>query len=459
MFRYSIMIVDDDESVTYGIELALRQDYDIQTFQDAESALEAIKVDPPDLLMLDIGLPKKDGIQALQEARSIDPDMLVIMITGFEEVKTVVAAMKLGARDYVTKPLHMDSLKANVENALESIRLKKEVQHLQEQHLKENGPCIIGESDAVQEMVKVVEKVAKSEEIPVLIQGETGTGKELIASSIHYRSSQFKGPFVTVNCAAIPKELVESELFGYVEGAFSGASRTGKKGLIETAKDGTLFLDEIGDLNMESQAKLLRFIEEGTFYKVGGTWKINIKTRIISATNKDLNSLVEERLFREDLYYRLAVIKIQVPSLNERRDDIISIASYFLVEACKKLDKPLLRFSPEAEQALIQHDWKGNVRELKNLIERGVILGEGPELGPEDFGLGKETGIHFDRNIQLPPIPEKGLDLQVLQQKIEKWYIEEALRITGGHESNAARLLGLKISTFHYRLKNYRRAG
>ncbi len=457
MTQYSIIAVDDDESITYGIDLALREDYHIRTFRDAESALRSVREKKPDLILLDIGLPEKSGIEALEEIRKISDDILVIMITGFEDVKTVVSAMKLGAYDYVTKPLHMDSLKVNIENALESIRLKKEVQRLQERYLDENGPCLIGESDAIQEMSKIVAKVSKSAELPILIQGDTGTGKELIASSIHYRSPNFKGPFIALNCAAIPRELVESELFGYEEGAFSGASRGGKKGMIEMAKDGTLFLDEIGDLSMESQAKLLRFLEEGTFHKVGGTRQMTAKCRIVSATNKDLKEMVRQKRFREDLYYRLVGINIRVPSLNERRDDILPIAGHFLMEACKRSGKPFIAISAEAEAVLLRHDWKGNVRELKNVIERGVILGEGSELDPADFGLEKEEKESSGQDPLLPPITENGVDLQTLQHRIEKHYLEEALRITGGHESNAAKLLGLKISTFHYRLKGHKK--
>lgn len=454
--NYSVYVVDDEETITYGLKLELRKRYQVETFEDAESALEKIDADPPDLVLMDIGLPQMSGVRALEQIKFKHPDVLVIMITGFEDVETVVKSMRLGAYDYVTKPLHMDSLTNSIRNALESIRMKKEIRMLQEKYLKENSPCFIGESNAIQNVMDVVDKVARSPETPVFIMGDTGTGKELIAGSIHYRSPHFSGPFITLNCAAIPKDLVESELFGYEEGAFSGAKRSGKKGLIEVAQDGTLFLDEIGDLSMEAQAKLLRFLEEGTFYKVGGTKKLHVKTRIISATNKNPKSLIDQDLFRSDLYYRLAVIKIQVPSLNHRRDDIIPIARYFLWIANQKIGTSFERIAPDAEQALRNRHWKGNVRELKNLIERGVILGSGTVLTLEHLGLDKAPEGNEPFEGKLPPIPPEGMDLTAMQKSVERHYIRQALGMTGGHESNAAKLLNLKVSTFHYRMKQYR---
>lgn len=456
MIHYSIYVVDDEESITYGLHLELKNTFHVETFSDAESLMARLTAQPPDLILLDIGLPQMSGIKALREIKILYPDVLVVMITGFEDVEMVVKSMRLGAYDYITKPLHMDALKINIRNALESIRLKKEVHLLQEKYLKENTPCFIGSSNAIQDVMQIVDKVAKSPDTPVFIIGDTGTGKELIASSIHFRSQHFSGPFVTLNCAAIPKDLVESELFGYEEGAFSGASRSGKKGLIEAAKNGTLFLDEIGDLSMEAQAKLLRFLEEGTFYKVGGTRKIEVRTRIVSATNKDPKSLIAQGLFRSDLYYRLAVIKIEVPALNQRRDDIIPIARFFLWEVSQKSGKSFTGITPEAEQALRDHNWKGNVRELKNLIERGVILGDGPELSLTDFGINGSAGETSRMDGQLPPLTPGGMDLQALQKSIERHYIQLALSMTSGHESKAAELLNLKVSTFHYRLKQHR---
>ena len=247
--------------------------------------------------------------------------------------------MKGGAFDYMVKPIHPETLEVNVGNALETVRLKKEVRELQERSLRENVPMFIGESNAVQDVMEFVEAVAKSPDTPILIVGETGTGKELVAGAIHYRSPNFRGPLVSVNCASIPRELIESELFGYEKGAFTGASLGGKKGLVEQAAGGTLFLDEVGDLSLEAQAKLLRFLEEGEFYRVGGIRKQKLPVRIVSATNKDLQELIADGQFREDLYYRLAVVKIVVPSLNDRREDILPIATHFLVEYSRKFGK------------------------------------------------------------------------------------------------------------------------
>ena len=437
--------------------MALEADYQVEAFSTAETAIEAMESDPPDLILLDIGLPGMNGIEALSKIKSLYTDILIIMITAYEDINTVISAMKLGAYDYVVKPIHMDGLEVTIHNALETIRLRKEVQSLQEKYLKENLPCFIGESNAIHDVMDFVGMVARSPDTPVIILGETGTGKELVASAIHYRSPNFKGPLMTVNCAAIPKDLVESELFGYEKGAFSGAGATGKKGLIEDAANGTLFLDEVGDLSPEAQAKLLRFLEKGEFYRIGGTKKLQIQTRVISATNKDLGGMMEEGLFRKDLYFRLGVIKVQVPSLSERRDDIIPIAKHFLVEFSHKFEKVFTGISPQAEAALMEYSWTGNVRELKNLIERGVLVGKGPELTVQDLGIegehGAETLAHGKKETAFSPLPDTGMDLYSVQESLEKYYIEEALKRAGGNESKAARLLNMNHHTFRYRRK------
>jgi transcriptional regulator with PAS, ATPase and Fis domain len=287
--------------------------------------------------------------------------------------------------------------------------------------------------------------------------GETGTGKELLASSIHYNSPNFKASFATVNCAAIPKDLIESELFGYEKGAFSGAGAGGKKGLIEEAAGGTLFLDEVGDLSLEAQAKLLRFLELGEFYRVGGTKKLHIDTRVISATNKDIDRMIADGQFRKDLYFRLGVIKVKAPSLNERPDDIVPLTKYFLQEFSQKFDKKFAGISPEAENSLLAHNWTGHVRELKNLVERAVLIGKGPDLLPGDLGIGTpgrdETKACGGENAGFPPIPAEGLDLDGQLQSFEKHYIDEALKIAKGNESKAAKLLNINHHTFRYRRK------
>ncbi|MGD8666147.1 MAG: sigma-54 dependent transcriptional regulator [Desulfobacterales bacterium] len=457
MIKFSIYVIDDEQTIRDGITMTLEADYRVKSFSEAEPAIDSLEEDSPDLILLDVGLPGMDGIEALRQIKSSHPDILVIMITAYEAVDTVISAMKLGAYDYVIKPLHMDGLEVTIRNALDSIRLKKEIQQLQEKHLQENIPCFISESNAIQDVMDFVQMVAKSPDTPVLIMGETGTGKELIASAIHYYSPNFKAPFATVNCAAIPKDLIESELFGYEKGAFSGAGASGKKGLIEESANGTLFLDEIGDLSLEAQAKLLRFLELGEFYRVGGTKKKHIQTRVISATNKELSQLIEDGLFRKDLYFRLGVIKVKVPSLNERPDDIGPLAKYFLQEFSHKFGKKFTGISADAGNALLAHNWTGNVRELKNLMEAAALTGKGPELKLEDLGLESENLYRKSaaaRNADgLSPLPAEGLDLSERLQAFERHYIKQALKIAKGNESKAAKLLNMNHHTFRYRRK------
>lgn len=457
MIPYSIFVVDDEQTIREGISMALEKNYRVEAFSTAEASIKSMKKEPPDLVLLDIGLPGMDGIEALAKMKNMYPHILIIMITAFEDVKTVISAMKLDAYDYVVKPIHMDGLEVMIQNALETIRLRKEVHYLQEKYLRENLPCFVAESNAIQDVMEFIGMVAKSPDTPILIHGETGTGKELIASAIHYRSPNFKRPLITINCAAIPKDLVESEMFGYEKGAFSGASVSGKKGLIEEAEGGTLFLDEVGDLSIEAQAKLLRFLEENEYFRVGGTKKIKTNTRVVSATNKDLDSLIAKGLFRKDLYFRLGVVKIHVPSLNERKEDIRPIAGHFLYEFRKKFDKEISGFTAQAERLLREYDWPGNVRELKNVIERAVLICRGHEVTVEDLGIKSkgesETVTSAESIISYPPLPSSGIDLTEVLDSLEKYYIDEAVRRTGGNESQAAKLLNINHHTFRYRRK------
>ena len=454
---YSIYIVDDEKTIREGVTMALEDLYRIEGFANAETALNAFKKEPPDLVLLDVGLPGMDGIEALRRIKELQPDALIIMITAYEDVNTVIAAMKSGAYDYVVKPIHMDGLGVTIRNAIDTIRLRKEVQFLQEKHLKEHMPCFIGESNAIQDVMEFIKTVAKSPDTPIMIIGETGTGKEILASAIHYNSPNFKAPLATVNCAAIPKDLIESELFGYEKGAFSGADATGKNGLIEEAANGTLFLDEVGDLSLEAQAKLLRFLELGEFYRVGGTKKHHIRTRVISATNKDIDQMIADGQFRKDLYFRLGVIKVKAPSLNDRPDDVVPLTKYFLREFSQKFGKKFTGISSEAAAVLLAHNWSGHVRELKNLVERAVLIGKGPELLPVDLGLDshdqKEPEAPVSDKAGFPPLPPEGLDLEGQLQSFEKHYIKAALKIAKGNESKAAKLLNINHHTFRYRKK------
>ena len=454
---YTVYIVDDEQTIREGVTMALEDIYRVKDFANAESALTVLEKEPPDLVLLDVGLPGMDGIEALRRIKELQPDVLIIMITAYEDIDTVIAAMKSGAYDYVVKPIYMDGLEVTIRNAIDTIRLRKEVQALQEKHLKEHLPCFIGESNAIQDVMEFIKTVAKSPDTPIIIIGETGTGKELLASAIHYNSPNFKAPFATVNCAAIPKDLIESELFGYEKGAFSGADATGKKGLIEEAANGTLFLDEVGDLSLEAQAKLLRFLELGEFYRVGGTKKHHISTRVISATNKDMDRMIADGQFRKDLYFRLGVVKVQAPSLNERPEDIIPLSKHYLQEFSQKFGKKFTGISSQAEAVLLTHNWTGHVRELKNLVERAVLIGKGPELLPGDLGIESHTQdehkVLVGDMAGFPPLSSEGLDLDVQLQTFEKHYIEAALKIAKGNESKAAKLLNINHHTFRYRKK------
>lgn len=459
MIKYTIFIVDDDESVLTGLSMSLDDKYVVHGFSMAEEALATATNLIPDLVLLDIGLPGMSGTKALKEFRKIKPNILVVMITAFEDIETVVSCMQSGAYDYVVKPINMDTLENSIANALESIRLRKEVQLLQEKYLQENLPCFIGESDGIHEVMDFVEMAAQSQDTPVMILGESGTGKEYVAAAIHYKSPNFKGPFVSINCAAIPANLIESELFGYEEGAFSGARTSGKTGLVEASVGGTLFLDEIGDMPMEVQAKLLRFLEEGEFYKLGSVKKSKIKTRIVSATNKNIGQMINEETFRKDLYFRLGVVTIRIPSLNERKTDILPLAKFFMETYSQKFRKPLTGLSKEVKELLLKYSWSGNVRELRNLMERGVLASKERELQTRDLGIDPILpGQIMDpqkNSLEFPDLLPAGLDLDGLHTAMDEFYFTKALEMAGGKETKAAQLLNLNYHTFRNRKKKY----
>ncbi|MCG6911355.1 MAG: sigma-54 dependent transcriptional regulator [Deltaproteobacteria bacterium] len=454
---YSIAVVDDEEAIRDSILMSLEDRYRMIAYATAEKAFSAMRKAPPDLILMDIGLPGMSGLEALKKIKREHPEVLVIMITAYEDIDTVISAMKAGAHDYVVKPLHMEGLEISIGNALETIRLRKEVKALQSRYLEEHIPCFIGESKAIREVMEFIKTVARSQDTPVLIQGETGTGKELIAAAIHYNSPHWKAPFATVNCAAIPKDLIESELFGYARGAFSGASADGKQGLVEAAANGTLFLDEVGDLSPQAQAKLLRFLESGEFYRLGGSQRMEIKTRVVSATNRDLVKMMAAGDFRKDLYFRLGVVRVKIPSLNERPDDVLPLAKHFLKEFSERFGKKFSGISTEAQQALLHYNWTGNVRELKNVMEAAVLVARGPELLRADlepaFPDGGGDAVAADWPDCKEEFPEEGFCLTSRLAGIEKRYIQKALRVAGGNESQAARLLGMNHHTFRYRRK------
>ena len=458
MIRYAISIVDDEETIRDSLELTLSEEYDISCFADAESFLTELEKTAPDLVLMDIGLPAMNGIDALNIIKKKTPNLPVIMITAFEDINMVIRSMKTGAFDFIVKPLNLDILELTIKKAVASIALRKEVKILQEKYLKDNQPCFIGESKNIEDVMDFINMVAKSPDTPIMIMGETGTGKELIAKAIHARSPVFQGPFIAVNCAAFPDELIESELFGYDEGAFSGARKQGKKGFIEEADNGTLFLDEVSDLSLAGQAKLLRFLESGEFYKVGSTTKHKVNVRLVSATNKDLEELIAQDRFRKDLFFRLCVVKAKIPSLNERKDDILPLAKYFLYEFNKKFQKNLENISKKAQSLLLTHKFTGNVRELKNIIERACLIAKSDTLTREDLGLQpvpSDVPPPGPDNLkaQSVDIPDQGIDLGQLLKHIEKKYMAHALRLTQKNESKAARLLKMNHHTFRYKWK------
>ncbi|MCF8112229.1 MAG: sigma-54 dependent transcriptional regulator [Desulfotignum sp.] len=472
MTRYCIAVVDDEQSIRDGLDMILGDTYDLALYPDAESFVAALEDHAPDLVLMDIGLPGMGGIEALGVVKNRYPGMPVIMITAFEDIQMVIRSMKLGAFDFILKPINPDLLEVTIGKAVSSIALVKEVQQLQERFLRENEPCFIGESKNIEDIMDFINLVSNSPDTPIMILGETGTGKELIAKAIHARSPVFQGPFVAVNCSAFPEELLESELFGYEPGAFSGARHQGKKGFIEKAHNGTLFLDEVADLSPAGQAKLLRFLENGEFYKVGGTRAYQVYTRVVSATNKDLDRLVAEKKFRKDLYFRLCVVKANIPSLNERPDDILPLSKYFLFQFNEKFGKSLTGFTQDACNCLISHTFTGNVRELKNMIERAVLVARKDLVDTPELGLVRDTAagpgpVHKAQKAapEISPVPdlhafalpEGGMALADLMADMEHAYMAKALEQTRGNESQAARLLHMNHHTFRYRWKKLNR--
>ncbi|MBU4525793.1 MAG: sigma-54 dependent transcriptional regulator [Desulfomicrobium sp.] len=446
--NYSLLIIDDEESIRDSLTMALGRHYEVASCASGKEALEILPALAPDMVLLDIGLPDMSGLEVLDHVRRLSPHAAVIMITAFEDLDTVISAMKRGAFDYLLKPLRMDALKLCLERAKSSIRLGKEIRVLQDKTLREQIPFFVAESEALTDVVQTVAKVAVSPDTPVLVEGDTGTGKELIASAIHHRSPNFRGPLITVNCAAIPAELLESELFGYAPGAFSGAGKKGKTGLVEEAAGGTLFLDEIGELPGSAQAKLLRFLQEGEFYALGSTAKRTVRTRIVAATNRNLEEMVKSGTFRQDLFFRLAVVRIRVPSLARRKEDILPLARLFLHQYSEKFGKKITGLTEDARTALLGHVWTGNVRELRNIMERAALMTCGPELDADDLGLAPQCEQAVKNQGVLTP---EGVDLPNLLQDMERGYYAQALRLAEGNESQAARLLDVSRDTFRYR--------
>jgi len=457
-----ILVVDDELSMREFLQIFLeRKQYRVSTAESAEEALAVFAENDFDLVLSDLNLPGMDGIRFMQKLKEVGAgdgqEIPVILITAFGTAASAVEAMKEGARDYVLKPFDNDELLRTIERALGEQKLREENiqlrEALNEKFWFEN---LVGASSTMLEVYRLIQRV-KDARINCLVYGESGTGKELVARSIHFSGARRGGPFVAVNCGAIPENLIESELFGYRKGAFTGAHRN-KTGYFLAASGGTLFLDEIGDMPMHTQVKVLRAIAERRIAPLGGVEEVPIDLRIIAASNKDLESLVAEGRFRDDLFYRLNVVRIDLPPLRERSGDVELLASHFARQFADEQGKSIRGISHSALSALLRYSWPGNVRELRNAMEGAVALEEGENLTlaalPRSIRKHAEADDLSDR-IEKKTIPEEGVELDNVLSGMERHFIEKALERTGGNKTQAARLLGMSFRSFRYRLAKY----
>ncbi|NIQ37161.1 MAG: response regulator [Proteobacteria bacterium] len=451
-----ILVVDDELSMREFLEIMLtKEGYQVRTATDGRKALALAEKELFDLAILDIRMPKMDGIETLVGLKEISPETVALMITAYASTDTAVQAMKQGAYDYITKPFKIEEIKMTIQKALEKKSLETE-NTLLKQVVKDRYKWgnIIGKSEKMQEIYELVKKVSPTKS-NVLLSGESGTGKELVAKAIHYNSPRKNRPFVILNCGAIPENLLESELFGHMKGAFTGAI-SNKHGLFEAADKGTIFLDEIGELPLSMQVKLLRVIQDREFTRVGGTEPIRVDVRIISATNKDIEDAVRKGEFREDLFYRLNVIQLRLPNLRERKDDIPLLAQNFLHLFSAELDKDIRQISPEAMRILMNYDYPGNVRELQNMIERAVALEGSNILSVENLASYIDEQRDLARSEINLEIPKEGIDLERVVENLEKTLILKALEKTKGVKKRAADLLNINFRSMRYRLEKYR---
>jgi DNA-binding NtrC family response regulator len=444
-----ILVVDDEIGTRESLKMILKNDYELFLAKNAEEAFLQIEEHPPDLILLDIILPDLDGLRVLEKIKQGKPDAIVIMITATKTVKTAVEAMKLGAYDYITKPFDIDELRLIVNRALSTKALKEENQRLWEEIDKSFGfENIIGKSKGMKEIFKVVRQIADSRST-VLIMGESGTGKELISRAIHYHSNRKNYPFVTINCAAIPETLIESELFGHEKGAFTNAIEK-KLGRFEVANQGTLFLDEIGELSLTTQAKILRFLEEKEFTRVGGSKTIKVDVRLITATNKDLNQLLRTGGFREDLYYRINVVPIVIPPLRERKEDIPILLDHVIRKFNVENSKNVKGVSKKALELIMNYEWPGNVRELENLLERLIAL------TPNEYIQADELPFDLVDTLKINELKESIFDGKVsflkAEEEFERGIILDALKRANYVQSHAAEMLGISRRILKYKM-------
>jgi two-component system response regulator PilR (NtrC family) len=454
-----VLIVDDERSMRELLSIVLRRDgYEVLTAEDGIAAVELLKQQRFDILITDIRMPQMNGVDLLREAKNIAPDIVSIIMTAFASTDTAVEALRLGAADYVHKsPNAASELRLRVGRELERRRLQQENVLLKRALGKSNQfSNIIGTSSAMLAVFQLVETIAPTNST-VLITGESGTGKELVARAIHVNSPRKDRPFVALNCGALSETLLDSELFGHMRGAFTGADAN-KKGLIEVAEKGTIFLDEIGEMSPVVQVKLLRVLQERRFRRLGGTEEIEADIRILAATNRDLSKMVADGTFREDLFYRINVIPLRLPPLRERQDDIPLLAEHFVTRLAEQMRKPIAGISKAAMSRLKQYSWPGNIRELENAMERAVALERTPTILPDSLPeqiRDQATELPSTNGAPAEAFPDAGFDLERHVQHIEREYIAEALRRAGGVKVKAAELLGMSFRSFRYYTKKY----
>jgi len=444
-----ILVADDHDSLRRGLVRALTDaGHEVEEAPNGTAALEKLHEGPFEVVLTDLKMGGSDGMDVIRTAKALNPSTAVILMTAFGSITTAVEAMKHGAFDYVQKPFEIEEMEVKIEKAIEHRRLRHEIDYLR--HTQQDiydFDRIVGASGALQQVLAIVRKVAKSNST-VLIRGETGTGKELIAGAIHHNSLRAARNFVKVNCAALQENLLESELFGHEKGAFTGADKQ-RIGRFEQADGGTLFLDEIGDMSANTQAKILRVLQEHEFERLGGTRTLRVDVRVITATNRSLPAMVAAGQFREDLFYRLNVVSIDIPGLRDRKDDITALANFFLKRFAGELKKKLDGLEPEAQKLLMRYNWPGNIRELQNAIERAVLLTEGPKISISDLRLGELTTTPAGDSSPVVRIPPTGIALE----EIERQAIVEALKMSNWVQKDAAELLAISPRVMNYKIK------
>ena len=448
-----VLVVDDEQSMRDLLAIMLRQTgFEVSVADGGETAVERLKTETFDLVVTDLRMRKLDGLAVLKAAREHSPRTVVLVVTAYASTETAVEAMKLGAYDYITKPFKLDELKVTVANALERRRLQEENLALKRQLHRERGfENFVGRSPKILDVFETIRKTADSGST-VMITGESGTGKELVAQALHWESDRRNGPFVSVNCGAVPETLMESELFGHIKGAFTGAVAN-SEGLFAAADSGTLFLDEITEIPQTIQVKLLRAIQERQIRRVGDTKDVKIDVRLIAASNRDLGRALTDGLLREDLFYRLNVIPIHLPPLRDRREDIPLLVAYFIKKLSRSVGRNVGGVAPEAMATLEQYHWPGNIRELENVVERAIVLGSGEVL--EADALPPTLRQPRDRQDVLLELPAAGIDLEAALDRIEHRYMQLALERVGGVQTRAAELLRVSFRQFRYKLQKH----